>query len=197
MIDEEIDNDEAELRRGSSKKTMRKQGHRPLMYVTNIANVVAPTLDKLFPPNSSICIIAKPGQYLVVADCILVMLVISAQENGFNEKFMPFQISNTEAAMNVDQMIHAKEDDIIEEQGNTEEHYHVMTSIMDDIAYNSKLFAQIILSQQEVDVYTYRLDMTCEDPSALLSPPQEHGDELFPHPYGKRDDNGNHFGMSS
>jgi hypothetical protein len=148
------------------------------MYFTEIADAVTPMLDDMFPAESGVRIIAEPGRYLVAAACTLATSVISVRKNAVNEKVKTIQISDTEAAMQVHTMTRAEEDEVIEEAGNGN-HHRVITSIIDDLADYSKLYAEINLSQQEVDVYFDKLDLTNENPSTLLSPPLEA--DVVPH----------------
>lgn len=179
-IDEEIDEEEAEdnMKEGFKSEEAEEKAYKPLMYFTEIADAVTPMLDDLFPAETGVRIIAEPGRYLVAASCTLATSVISVRKNAVNEKITPIQISDTEAAMQVHTMTRAEEDEVIEEAGQGH-HHRVITSIIDDLADYSKLYAEINLSQQEVDVYLDKLDLTNEDPSNLLAPPLEA--EVVPH----------------
>jgi len=179
-IDEEIDDEEAEdtMKEGFKREEREETAYRPLLYFTDIADAVTPMLDDMFPAESGVRIIAEPGRYLVAAACTLATSVISVRKNAVNEKVAPIQISDTEAAMQVHTMTRADEDEVIEEAGHGN-HHRVITSIIDDLADYSKLYAEINLSQQEVDVYLDKLDLTNEDPVSLLSPPLE--TEVVPH----------------
>jgi hypothetical protein len=93
-------------------------------------------------------------------------------KHDVNEKIAPIQISYAEAAMQVHTMTHGDEDEVIEEAGHGP-HHRVITTIIEDLAEYPKLYAEINLSQQEVDVSIDKLNLTNEDLVSLLAPPLE------------------------
>lgn len=173
-VDETGDDDEKEgLERDHTKEVDGEEDteHR-FMYFSEIAEEVAPIIDELFPESSGVRIIAEPGRYLVAASSTLVASVLSVRNNAKIENVEPIKISDRQASYNVDQITRAEEDAIVSEQGKPE--HRVIGSIMEELADYSKLYARVNLSQQEVDVYTDKADLTdgqLKTGAGILAPP--------------------------
>ena len=69
-----------------------ENGNDHFMYFTEIAEVVAPLIDRLFDP--SIRVIAEPGRYFVAACATLCCSVIAIRTNQSDDKFAPKPIDD-------------------------------------------------------------------------------------------------------
>jgi diaminopimelate decarboxylase len=147
------------------------------MYFTEIAEHVAPLIDALFEP--SIRVIAEPGRYFVAACATLCCSVLASRTNQVNENFQPEPINDKEASVNLSQLTRVEEGAIIRQRGmSISEHESdtILTSIHEDLADFTKLYATQQLAQQEVDVYNDALDLYkegFETAGNLLGPPDK------------------------
>jgi len=147
------------------------------LFFTEIAEYVAPIIDRLFPEDE-IRVIAEPGRYLVAAAATLVTAVIGTRTNAVDDTFCPEPIDDRKAAAFMDKMTRRDEKDIVRNRSlsfsENVEQSKVMESIVDEFGDYSKLFAKQNLVQQEADVYHDALDLFEEDfntAADLLGPP--------------------------
>jgi diaminopimelate decarboxylase len=161
-------------------KPANEGGDDRFMFFTEIAEFVGPVLDRLFPAESGVRIIGEPGRYFVAAAATLCCSVVSARTNEVDASFHPEAIDDKEAAEALDSMTREEEQDLIHHRGqslNTSTMSDaVLATIQEELADYSKLFASQQLAQQEVDVYTDRLDLYKESYTSatdMLGPPDE------------------------
>ena len=150
------------------------------MYFTEIAEVVAPMIDRLFDP--SIRVIAEPGRYFVAACATLCCSVIATRTNQSDDKFTPEPINDKDASKHLGNLTRLEETAIVRQRGlsmTEAEADKVLNSIHEELIDFTKLYAQQQLSQQEVDVYNDALDLyeegfkSFETAGNLLGPPDE------------------------
>eukprot|EP00567_Pseudictyota_dubia_P001098 CAMPEP_0197466226 /NCGR_PEP_ID=MMETSP1175-20131217/64941_1 /TAXON_ID=1003142 /ORGANISM="Triceratium dubium, Strain CCMP147" /LENGTH=722 /DNA_ID=CAMNT_0043002257 /DNA_START=42 /DNA_END=2210 /DNA_ORIENTATION=- len=177
-IDEELDEEEGEddEKEGNEKdfEEEKRGGDKPLMYFDEIAQAIVPMLDELFPSDSGVRIIAEPGRYLTAASSTLCASIVSVRSNARSEGAVPKGVSDGHAAFHVDQITRAEENQIVQDQSKPE--HPIIDTIVEELADYSKLFARLNLSQQEVDVYTEKADLTAgklKIAASLLAPPED------------------------
>jgi diaminopimelate decarboxylase len=150
------------------------------MYFTEIAEVVGPLIDRLFDPF--IRVIAEPGRYFVAACATLCCSVIAARTNQVDETFVPEPIDDKQVAQQIATLSRSEEVAIVRQRGlsiTEADADFVLSTIHEELAEYSKLYAQQQLSQQEVDVYNDALDLyhegekSFETAGNLLGPPDE------------------------
>jgi diaminopimelate decarboxylase len=150
------------------------------MFFTEIAEQVAPVIDCLFPPESGVRVIGEPGRYFVAACATLCCSVVSARTNDVDASFEPEPINDKEAAEALNGMSREEEFDLIHRRGNSLNvsgmDDAVLSSIHEELANYSSLFASQQLAQQEVDVYTDKFDLYeggYKSSIDMLGPPDE------------------------
>jgi hypothetical protein len=155
-----------------------EEGDGHFMYFTEIAEQVAPLIDEMFPP--SVRIIGEPGRYFVAACATLCCSVIAARTNEMNSSFEPEAIDDKEAAENLRDMSREEEGEFVRQRGMSisedKDADAILTTIQEELADYSKLYATQQLAQQEVDVYNDALDFYkegFESAADLLGPPDE------------------------
>jgi diaminopimelate decarboxylase len=147
------------------------------MYFTEIAEKVAPLIDRLFEP--SVRVIAEPGRYFVAACATLCCSVIAARTNQVDATFSPEAINDKEAAVNLSTLSRVEEGEMVRQRGMSitdAESDNILNTIHEELADFTKLFATQQLAQQEVDVYNDALDLYnegFESAANLLGPPDE------------------------
>jgi diaminopimelate decarboxylase len=148
------------------------------MFFTEIAERIAPFIDKLFPPT--VRVIAEPGRYFVAACATLCCTIIAVRSNAVDNTFVPEPICDDEAAELLDKMTREDETKMIRRRGRSisvsEADDPILATIQEELADYSKLFASQQLVQQEVDTYNDALDLYKEDyqtATDLLGPPDE------------------------
>ena len=150
------------------------------MFFTEIAEVVAPMIDRLFDP--SIRVIAEPGRYFVAACATLCCSVIATRTNQSDDKFTPEPINDKAASQSLGNLTRLEETAMVRQRGlsmTEAEADKVLNSIHEELIDFTKLYAQQQLSQQEVDVYNDALDLyeegfkSFETAGNLLGPPDE------------------------
>mmetsp|Transcript_23323 Transcript_23323/g.34432 ORF Transcript_23323/g.34432 Transcript_23323/m.34432 type:complete len:719 (+) Transcript_23323:316-2472(+) len=169
-VDAEIDEESTV----NEKEGICDDDEQDLMFFDEIALAIVPIIDRIFPVESGVRIIAEPGRYLVAACATLCTSIIAVRSNATNTDPLT-KISDSAAAFQVDQVTREEEDEIVEDAGNKEDN-PVMDAIVEEIADYSKLFARLNLTQQEVDVYNEQADFSKDNvkPRApLLAPPKE------------------------
>ena len=194
-IDEEIDeesvhDDGKDIENGDGKDGEGANGEEPtdLVYFQEIAESIVPTMDRLFPPESGVRIIAEPGRYLVAASHTLCTSIIGVRSNAIDNKMELTKISDSDAAFCVDQVTRADEHNIVAES-NQKQNNPVMDKVVEEIGNYSELYTRLNLTQQEFDVYVEKADFTSENLAAgapLLAPPQERlpdGEEMEVHQF--------------
>ncbi|KAL7534476.1 hypothetical protein ACHAXR_007960 [Thalassiosira sp. AJA248-18] len=158
-VDNEEEDKEIEAKEGkelgNDDESSEEEKDRQYMYFNEIAEAVAPMLDKLFPPSSGVKIIAEPGRYLVAACATLVASVTSVRENRTSDAVPVQPISDKTASDNVFMVTRAEEDEIVQGHARAleQEENPIIETLVEELADYSQRFARANLSQQEVDVY--------------------------------------------
>jgi ornithine decarboxylase len=159
--DEEDKHDfKSEKRDGSDDgSTDEESDSRPVLFFNEIAEQVAPILDDLFPADSGIQLISEPGRYLVASCATLLCNVTSVRKNIIDtkkEKVIPY--SDQEAAEALAGLTREEEGEIVHGQGESDS--LLFRDMMKEIKHVSQRYARQSLSQQEVDVYSDRIDLS-------------------------------------
>jgi diaminopimelate decarboxylase len=150
------------------------------MYFTEIAEVISPMIDRLFDP--SIRVIAEPGRYFVAACATLCCSVIATRTNQVDETFVPEPIDDKQVSEQIATLTRSEEGAMVRQRGlsiTEADADFVLSTIHEELAEYSKLYAQQQLSMQEVDVYNDALDLyhegekSFETAGNLLGPPDE------------------------
>mmetsp|Transcript_19505 Transcript_19505/g.29344 ORF Transcript_19505/g.29344 Transcript_19505/m.29344 type:complete len:719 (-) Transcript_19505:122-2278(-) len=174
-VDAEIDEESTiNEKEGINEGSDDDEDEKDVMYFDEIAEEIVPIMDRLFPAESGVRIIAEPGRFLVAACATLCTNIIAVRSNATTKDPLT-KISDSAAAYHVDQVTREEEDVIVEDAGNKSDN-PVMDAIVEEIADYSKLFARLNFTQQEVDVYTEEADFSKDHvkPAApLLAPPKE------------------------
>jgi len=175
-LDEEAENDKKE-----GKPNEDESEEDRFMFFTEIAEQVAPVVDELFPADSGVRVIGEPGRYFVAASATLCCSVVAVRTNLVDDGTAPEPINDSEAAAALSELTREEEKALVHHRRDSS----VKFGISDDIVFQSiqesmedysKLFASQQLAQQEIDVYTDKLDLYQEGfESALdmLGPPDE------------------------
>eukprot|EP00977_Amphora_coffeiformis_P015282 scaffold4494_cov161-Amphora_coffeaeformis.AAC.1 len=151
------------------------------MFFTEIAEQVAPVLDRLFPEESGVRIIGEPGRYMVAASATLCCSVIANRTNQVDNSFQPEAVNDREAAKTLDELTRGDQEEMMARPKRSSsmslvESDNILSCIQEELSDYSKLFASQQLVQQEVDVYTDKLDLYkegFESSADLLGPPLE------------------------
>lgn len=175
-LDEEAENDKQE-----GKPNEVEEEEDRFMFFTEIAEQVAPIVDKLFPVESGVRVIGEPGRYFVAASATLCCSVVAVRNNVVDANVEPEPIDDSEAAAALSEMTREEEKTLVHHRRASSGKFgfvedFVFQSIQESMEDYSKLFASQQLTQQEVDVYTDKLDLYEEGfESALdmLGPPDE------------------------
>lgn len=151
------------------------------MFFTEIAEQVAPIVDELFPPESGIRVIGEPGRYFVAAAATLCCSVVAVRTNQVDANFVPEPIDDVEAANALATMTRDEEFNLVHHKREPSvkiglDEDAIFANIQESMQDYSMLFASQQLAQQEVDVYTDRLDLYSEgfeSAADMLGPPDE------------------------
>mmetsp|Transcript_19593 Transcript_19593/g.36564 ORF Transcript_19593/g.36564 Transcript_19593/m.36564 type:complete len:513 (+) Transcript_19593:1903-3441(+) len=176
-----MDDEETEVDKIEGKAQAEEEEEERFMFFTEIAEQVAPIIDRLFPAESGVKVIGEPGRYFVAACATLCCSVVAVRTNQVDANFEPEPINDVEAATALDEMtrdeekalVHHKREGSIGMNGTDD---IVLQTIQESMEDYSKLFASQQLAQQEVDVYTDKLDLyqeNFESATDLLGPPEE------------------------
>jgi len=170
--DEDEDKDEGRI----SDAEDEEEDH--FMFFTEIAEQVAPVIDRLFPERSGVRIIGEPGRYLVAACATLCCSVVSTRSNEVDNRFEPEAINDEEVSSQLRDMSREDEYELVRQRGismGQNDHSGVMATIQEELSDYSMLYASQMLAQQEVDVYTDSIDFyrePYESAADLLGPPE-------------------------
>mmetsp|Transcript_18467 Transcript_18467/g.42272 ORF Transcript_18467/g.42272 Transcript_18467/m.42272 type:complete len:706 (+) Transcript_18467:75-2192(+) len=154
---------------------------KSFMFFTEIADAVRPIIDKLFPEEEGVRIIAEPGRYFVAASATLVASVISARCNidDENEAVAVDDIATADA---LDAITRAEEKELVRNRGisfdvtDQADNNVIIDTIVEEMSDYSKLYAMQHLAQQEADTYNDEIDLYKEDFETaidLLGPPDD------------------------
>lgn len=161
---EDDDEDEVDFKKdkkdGSDNgSTDGESDTQPVLFFNEIAEQVAPILDDLFPADSGVQLISEPGRYIVASAATLLCNVTSVRKNIIDtkkEKVIPY--SDNEAAEALACLTREEEGEIVHGQGDSES--MLFRDMMKEIKHVSQRYARQSLSQQEVDVYSDRIDLS-------------------------------------
>lgn len=157
------------------------------MFFKEIAQAVAPVIDKLFPPSSGVRIIAEPGRYFVAAAATLCCSVVAVRNNTIAAAaaVAASAIDDRTAAQALNALTRQEECDLV--VGHTTSSSaggepnacllqdKIFSTIQSELRGYSKLFATQELTQQEFDVYNDPLDLYQEGYASaidVLGPPE-------------------------
>ncbi|GKY99228.1 hypothetical protein MPSEU_000878100 [Mayamaea pseudoterrestris] len=153
------------------------------MYFKEIAAQVAPVIDRLFPIESGVRVIGEPGRYFVAACSTLCCSVVACRNNAVDASFEPERLNDAELARSMNEWSREEEHELVHHRtrslsmGGGQETDPIFSTIQEELADYSKLYATQMISQQEFDVYNDKLDLYKEDVITavdLLGPPEEH-----------------------
>jgi hypothetical protein len=179
---EEIDEAEEEAKLEGKEVAEKEEDteENRFMFFTEIAEKVAPVIDAYFPPESGVRVIGEPGRYFVAACATLCCSVVSARTNEMDASFEPEPINDEDASAALHEMTREEEVDLVHHRGSSLNALGiddaVLSSIHEELADYSKLFLSQQLAQQEVDVYSDKLDLYQQgfrSASDMLGPPNE------------------------
>jgi diaminopimelate decarboxylase len=174
----EIDEEDNDLDEGKAEEEAGEVDR--FMFFKEIAEQVAPIVDRLFPVETGVKVIGEPGRYFVAAAATLCTSVVAIRNNAVDSSFAPEAIDDAEAAAALNVMTREEEKALVHHRRDSSMGFNVMEndqllqSITETMEDYSKLFASQQLAQQEIDVYTDNLDLYKEGfESALdqLGPP--------------------------
>ena len=182
--DDEDDDDEEEedpkigMEKGSDDesnddKDKKDEADTPYMFFMEIAEQVAPMIDKLFA--SDIRVIGEPGRYFVAAAATLVTSVVGARSNEIDhEQFTPEAFSDAKTSQEVFEMSREDESEVVRHRGmsfdamsaasddnNNKDTF--LGAITDELSHYAKYVAKQELVNQECDTYNDGLDLYHED----------------------------------
>jgi ornithine decarboxylase len=148
--------------------------HDRFMFFSEIADHVAPELDRLFPRGGGVRVIAEPGRYFVAASSALVVSVTSVRENAAPGE-RPVAISDAASSRGVDALTRRDEEGIVGARAEKEKPF--LSQLVEELVDYSHLFARQSLANQEVDVYTDKGEAIRASAlsGGLLAPPEERG----------------------
>ena len=178
LDEEEVDSDEGKEKDKISSDSGGNDDR--FMYFQEIAEQVQPVIDRLFPPESGVRVVGEPGRYFVAACASLCCAVVSTRSNEVDTNFVPEAINDQESAMTLHEMTRQEEAKLVRKRGaslSRADSDLVLSTIQEELADYSKLFASQQLAQQEVDVYNDSLDLYnegFETAADLLGVPEEH-----------------------
>lgn len=175
----EIDEDEEEEDiKDEGIEVAKEEEEDHFMFFTEIAETVAPAVDKYFPPSSGVRVIAEPGRYIAAASATLCCSVVSARSSAYDASFEPSPVDDNEASAAMNDMTRQDAVDVVQGgESSLAMDNGIFSQMQEELADYSKLFATQQLNQQEFDVYNDRLNLYeegYETATDLLGPPQEH-----------------------
>lgn len=191
-VDDDDDDEDDEINEGlevekinnfeEEKKSETGDEDDRFMFFTEIAERVSPMLDRLFPKESGVRLIAEPGRYFVAAYSTIMTSIVSCRDNAVDTMIAPDAVDDMRCANELDDISRKDEESLVQRRGEsfTEDGNQMMESILEELSDYSKLFARQNLAQQEADVYNDPLDLYKEgfDTAVdLLGPPDEHQKE--------------------
>ena len=144
-----------------------------LMYFQEIAESVAPAIDKYFPEESGVRIIGEPGRYIVAACATLCCSVIGIRDNQLDSTFEPEPVDDKEAAKTLNDMSRERESELIDMASGSilksarhlslsfgkETSEDILGNIVEELADYTRLYARRNMAQQEVDTYNDSVDV--------------------------------------
>merc|ERR1719223_663748 len=112
-------------------------------------------LDRLFPPESGVRLIAEPGRYFVAAYSTIMTSVVSCRDNVVDTMILPESVNDVKAANKLDDISREAEDSLVRRRGESirEDGDPMLGSVLEELSDYSKLYARQNLAQQEADVY--------------------------------------------
>lgn len=169
----ELDEEDADEVEGTGKE---QENQDRFMFFNEIAEEVAPAIDRIFPPASGVRIIGEPGRYFVAASHTLCCSITSCRNNQKDSKFEPEEVDDKEASAQMNEMTREDEQALVRGLSRHTRTESLLDAIQEELGDYSKLFAQQQLAMQETDVYNDGLDLFKEDYDTaidLIGPPEE------------------------
>jgi hypothetical protein len=177
---DDVEEEEVEAE-GIEISKVKKEEEDHFMFFTEIAAEVAPAIDRYFPPNSGVRIVAEPGRYFAAAAATLCCSVVSARSSAFDVSFEPSPVNDKEASAAINDMTRQEQVDVVHRRSGSNNSADmenaVFSQLQEELTDYSKLFASQQLAQQEFDVYNDNMNLYEEGYETavdLLGPPQEH-----------------------
>lgn len=172
----ELDDDDKDEVEGKGAEAEDDDDNR-FMFFTEIAEQVAPAIDKHFPPSMNIQVIGEPGRYMVAASHTLCCSVTSCRNNQKDTTFEPEEFNDKEMGKQMNDMSREAEAKLVRglslRQSETE---NVLANIQDELEEYTKLYASQQLAMQEVELYQDNVDLYKEGYETaidMIGPPEE------------------------
>lgn len=171
----ELDDDDADPVEGKLVDEPKSGGGESnrFMCFNEIAEQVAPAIDRIFPVESGVRIIGEPGRYFVAAASTLCCSVTSCRNNQIDASFVAEPENDKELADNLNDMSRKQEQSLVNRlsmsQGDTD-------AVLSELADYSKLYANQQLAEQEVSMYHNNMDLFKEGYDTaidMIGPPDE------------------------
>jgi diaminopimelate decarboxylase len=169
--DEDVDNKEGLEHQVSEDNS--KGDDTPYMFFTEIAEQVAPMIDRLFP-NRNIRVIGEPGRYFVAAAATLVTSVVGARSNEIDHKeFVPEAVNDQQTSREIFERSREDEHALVRKSSqrkswdaganrNAEEE-QMWGTITEELNQYAQYFAKQNFVTQATDAYNDGLDLYQED----------------------------------
>jgi len=172
----------------------------PYMFFMEIAKVVAPMIDALFP-DPKVRVIGEPGRYFVAAAATLITNIVGARSNEIDQQqFVPEAISDAKTSHQIFERSREDEQALVRRRGksfdissmdeeandgnNNGEEARMWGAITDELNQYAKHFAKQEFVTQETDAYNDGIDLYSEDfatASDLLGIPEKHQIPMIVH----------------
>lgn len=147
------------------------------MFFTEIAEQVAPAIDKHFPPSMDIQVIGESGRYMVAASHTLCCSVTSCRNNQKDTTFEPEEFNDKEMGKQMNEMSREAEAKLVRGLSlRASETENVLATIQDELEEYTKLYASQQLAMQEVELYQDNVDLYKEGYETaidMIGPPEE------------------------
>ena len=183
----ELDDDDADVVEGKlAEEAQSEEGdNNRFMCFNEIAEEVAPAIDRIFPASSGVRIIGEPGRYFVAASSTLCCSVTSCRNNQIDASFKPEAENDKELADNLNDMSRKEGRELVNAfslgQGDTDA---ILSSIQEELADYSKLYANQQLAEQECSLYNDNIDLYKEGYDTaidMMGPPDENQRDSLKH----------------
>ena len=115
--------------------------------------------DSYFPDDSGIQVIGEPGRYLVAA-CATLVANVSAVRCNIVDEGKPTPVDDKKASEAVHTISREEENMVVQDLGDTNLSSPLLKDFVEELADYSAMYARQNLAQQEVDLYTDRMDFS-------------------------------------
>lgn len=163
--EEEEEDDDKEGLEHSEHAAAEQPDDTPYMFFTEIAEQVAPMIDKLFPPH--IRVIGEPGRYFAAAAATLVTSVVGARSNEIDDQqFNPEAVKDKQTSRDIFERSREDEKAIVDSRGKSfdaDDDGKVWGAITEELSQYAHNIAKQNFATQETDAYNDGLDLYQED----------------------------------